>query len=85
MRRYSKAKLTLSTPMTEVTADKPAFEAKFKKGAAADLKVSEADIVISGITEAARRRNLLASGVNVAFTVENAADATVAGRGCYSC
>jgi hypothetical protein len=73
-----KAKLKLSTSMADVTADKPAFEAKFKKGAAADLKVSESDIGIGAITEAARRRGLLATGVNVAFTVENAADASVA-------
>jgi len=44
--------------------------------------VSESDIVISAITESARRRGrgLLAAGVDVAFTVENAADATVAQR-----
>ena len=42
----------------------------------------ESDIVISAITESARRRGrgLLAAGVDVAFTVENAADATVAQR-----
>ena len=75
--------------MADVNADKPAFEKKFTKGASADLKVNEADIVISGITEAAHgsSRHLLAEqdssaagagGINVAFTVENAEDFAVA-------
>lgn len=42
-------------------ACQPYFEAKFKKGAAADLKVSESDVVITAITVAARRRGLLAT------------------------
>jgi hypothetical protein len=75
-----KATLTLSTPMTEVDGDRSAFDAKFKKGAATDLKVRESDIDISAITEATRRRDLLdtTAGVNIAFTVSNAVDATVA-------
>eukprot|EP00740_Mantoniella_antarctica_P023073 CAMPEP_0198702730 /NCGR_PEP_ID=MMETSP1468-20131203/388931_1 /TAXON_ID=1461545 /ORGANISM="Mantoniella sp, Strain CCMP1436" /LENGTH=428 /DNA_ID=CAMNT_0044461309 /DNA_START=3325 /DNA_END=4611 /DNA_ORIENTATION=+ len=75
-----KATLTLSTSMTEVDGDRSAFDAKFKKGAATDLKVRESDIDISAITEATRRRDLLdtTAGVNIAFTVSNAVDATVA-------
>jgi len=75
-----KAELKLTKTMTEVNADKPAFEKKFKKGVAADLGVVEGDINIRAISESpeSRRRGLLAAGVNVAFTVENAKDDTAA-------
>jgi len=50
------------------------------KGVAADLGVVEGDINIRAISESpeSRRRGLLAAGVNVAFTVENAKDDTAA-------
>jgi hypothetical protein len=75
-----KATLTLSTSMTKVNGDRSAFDAKFKRGAAIDLKVRESDIVISAITEMTRRRGLLDTtmSVNVAFIVSNAVDETVA-------
>ena len=52
----------------------------YVKGVAADLGVVEGDINIRAISESpeSRRRGLLAAGVNVAFTVENAKDDTAA-------
>eukprot|EP00227_Mantoniella_beaufortii_P022065 CAMPEP_0197576610 /NCGR_PEP_ID=MMETSP1326-20131121/1568_1 /TAXON_ID=1155430 /ORGANISM="Genus nov. species nov., Strain RCC2288" /LENGTH=533 /DNA_ID=CAMNT_0043139565 /DNA_START=189 /DNA_END=1790 /DNA_ORIENTATION=- len=65
--------------MDDVTKDKPAFEASFKKGMAADLNVAAGDITIKEIKAApARRRGLLAAGVSVDFSVDNAADTTAA-------
>jgi len=72
-------KLTGKT-LADVTADPDAFEASFKKGLAADLDITIADITIGEIKEVARRRGraLLAAGVSVDFSVDNAADTAAA-------